>query len=488
MSLAQFAFARPGWLLALLPLALLLWRAWRARPADQAWRDIVDPHLLPHVIVGTDTHGRRRGFALLAAGGVLAVLALAGPLFGERPAASYRRDATRVLVVELSPQMAAATPALDRLRFKILGLLRTLPEAETALIVYAGEPYLVAPPTTDVDTLARFVPELAADVVPVAGNRPERALAMAGRLLARSGAQARELLWITAGAGDAAPAATGDARVFVLHVAAAASPDLAAFAARSGGSYVRMTADDGDLRALAAALAQGKSWRPWQGHDARAALDLGPWLLLALLPLAALCFRRGLLTLLAAPLAAAGLLAPAPAEAFVEVPAALADSFAWRRLQAGDAGGAAADFRDPRWRAAALYRAGRFDAAAGQLAGRADADSVYNRGNALARQGQLAEALAAYESALTLRPDDADVRHNRDLVRRLLDQQQDSARGGSAPPPPREQKTPAAAEREAARLAEQWLRRVPDESASLLRRKLLLEHRRRLAGEAPPPW
>lgn len=483
------AFLRPWWLLALLPAALLVWRLGRAPEGGAAaWRRVVAAHLLPHLLEGADSRRRRKGLALLAASLGLAILALAGPVGDNLAADTWRREATRILVVDLSVRMAAADGAISRLeraKPKILDLLRALPDGQSALVIYAGEPYLVAPPTTDAETIARFVPELAVDAVPVQGNNPGRALGMAARILARSASGARDLVWITAGnaGGTPLPEAAG-LRLSILHAAPADDPGLAAAASRTGGIYLRMGADGDDVRRLAAFLAAGGGWRADARQGSRNQVEVGYWLLLPLLVLAALGFRRGLLACVAAPLLLAGSLLPSPAQA-ATLSGWLADWQAWRRLQAGDYEGAAAGFKDSRWGAVARYRAGRFDEAAALLEGLGDADSRYNRGNALARQGRLADALAAYETALKLRPGDADTRHNRDLVLRLLKQPKGA---GQRPPPPPNKADRADSEREAAQLAEQWLRRVPDEPGSLLRRKLLAEHRRRLSGEAPAPW
>jgi Ca-activated chloride channel family protein len=91
---------------------------------------------------------------------------------------------------------------------------------------------------------------------------------------------------------------------------------------------------------------------------------------------------------------------------------------------------AAKRFSDPRRRAYAELAAGQYAQAAERLKSFGDADSQYNRGNALAHQGQLAEALAAYDAALKKAPGDADIRHNRDLVARALQQQKPSPQQG----------------------------------------------------------
>jgi Ca-activated chloride channel homolog len=93
-------------------------------------------------------------------------------------------------------------------------------------------------------------------------------------------------------------------------------------------------------------------------------------------------------------------------------------------LDAGEPAQAAQRFQDPRRRAYADLQSGGYSGAAKLLAPFTDPQSEYNRGNALAKSGQLQAALAAYDSALKQAPADEDIRHNRDLVERALQQQQ----------------------------------------------------------------
>ena len=89
-------------------------------------------------------------------------------------------------------------------------------------------------------------------------------------------------------------------------------------------------------------------------------------------------------------------------------------------LEAGHPARAAARFSDPRLKAYADLEADRYDQAAKLLARFKDVTSEYNRGNALARSGHLRAALAAYDAALRQAPGDQDIRHNRNLVARML--------------------------------------------------------------------
>jgi len=101
---------------------------------------------------------------------------------------------------------------------------------------------------------------------------------------------------------------------------------------------------------------------------------------------------------------------------------------AQRLLDSGHPREAARLFNDARRRAYAELEAGDYAQAARELRPFGDVSSEYNRGNALARQGDLHGALASYSAALAQAPDDADVRHNRDLVARAL-AQHSAARG-----------------------------------------------------------
>lgn len=485
MMLADFTFIRPLWLLALLPLGGLLWYWWRSPGRDEArWRGLIDAHLLPHLLVDANSIKKPTMLALLGASGLAAVLALAGPAMEQATQARYQRDATRVLVLELTSATAAQ---LEQVKVKLYALLKALPDGQTALLVYGGEPYLVVPPTTDVDTISLFVPDLAVDVIPVPGNRPERALRMAADIFQRSATGQRDLLWMTAGVGAAPLPLTelGTTRLSILQLSGTVDPTLAAAAKSTGGTLVPLRADDADVRQLASALQTRSGWVAGSGVNKSKAVDLGHWLLLPLILLGALAFRRGLVALLLAPMLLTGLLMPRPALALdFSLPALWANYQGWRLLQSDQPQAAVTRFTDSRWAAAAHYRAGEFAQAAKLFAGGTDADSHYNHGNALAKQGQLADALAAYEAGLQLRPEDADIRFNRDLVQRLLNPPSQSPKGGGgATPPPGGE-----AEREAARVAEQWLRGIPDQPGGLLRRKLLAEQKRRQSGQGGQAW
>jgi Ca-activated chloride channel family protein len=81
-------------------------------------------------------------------------------------------------------------------------------------------------------------------------------------------------------------------------------------------------------------------------------------------------------------------------------------------------------FDNSDWKATALYRAGNYTEAAKEFAKNPSAQGHYNRGNALAKAGQLDEAIKAYNQALQQDPNLEDAKKNRNLLEQLKKQQQ----------------------------------------------------------------
>ncbi len=454
--LANFHFLRPWWLLALAALPLL-WIAFGRRGADAgAWRGVVDAHLLQYLLEsGNDDAPSRAPRWLVAAGWSLACLALAGPAWERLPQPLYQNHAARIIALELTPSMAAQDikpSRLERARFKIDDILKRSGDAQTALIAYAGDAFVVAPLTDDSSTVANLVDALDPSVMPAAGNDTGRAIDLGVTLIKQAGLDQGEIVLLADSASADATAAASraraaDVRVSALGVGSAqgapvalpqggflknAAGDivlpkldasaLAALAQAGGGRYASISTDASDLDSLLDTLSPNVSVRTKNAEAITPRfLDRGPWLLLLLMPLVAFGFRRGWLMLL--PLALC--LHSQPASAF-------SWSDLWQRpdqqaqaaLDAGNAKQAQALARDPDLRGAAAYRAGDFATAAKNFAHRDAADTEYNRGNALARQNQFQQAIAAYDAALTHMPKMADAAANKQAVEDWLKKQQ----------------------------------------------------------------
>ena len=576
IDLELFHFLRPQWFIALLPLALLTWFMFFRKGAQSNWEAVVDKRLLPYILVRGAVRARRAAIILTVTGGLLGIIALAGPAWNKLPQPVFTPQDALVIALDLTLSMDAndVSPSrLERARYKISDILDQRPEGQTALLVYSGAAFTVTPLTDDGETIRSQLKALDTGIMPVTGNRTGKAVTLALDLLKQGGMRRGHVLLIT---DDATPASAGDSvallrnegyRLSVLgvgtrHGAPVLLPDggflqdrdgeivipildegaLRGLAGSGGGIYVRLTKDDQDTRQLTGFFSETQAAGEQAGAEITADVwrEQGPWLVLCLLPLVALLFRRGYV------LALALLLFPLP-----EPVSALdwddlwlrSDQQGQRAMDARDYAAAAELFDDPAWKAAAQHRAGDYQGALDSLEPLAGAQNNYNRGNALARLGRYHEAIAAYDRTLAERPDHADAKFNKELLEKELERQQqqqqqeqnqdqesqqeqqqagqqpqegqqeqdhrDRQQAGQGQQPDeslspqagdRQQQTdrnetpqPEEGEQQQQQLAqtgdtksaeeqqatEQWLRRIPDDPSGLLRRKFLYQYQQR---------
>ena len=448
--MSDLHFIEPLWFLALIPLGLLLWWAWRGDAGGSAWRQIVDARLLAVLQVGRAEPARQWPLLLLAAGWLLAVLALANPTLEREPVPAFRTDAARVVVLDLSRSMLAddLTPSrLERARYKVADILSRSVDGQVGLVAFAGDAFAVSPLTDDADTIRAMLEALSPQIMPLQGSRPDRGIDLGLDLLRQAGARDAEVILITDDAGGVRARTAAERlrkaghRLGVIGVGTAegasvpgvtsadgpviARLDEAALeqlAAAGAGRYATLSSSDRDLdqvlidpslrpRALAERDPMlAERWR-----------ELGPWITLLLVPLAALVFRRGWLAMLVFALAPGALMLPQPALAF-----GWADLWQRQEQQAAEALAAGQLERarelaqSPSRAGSAAYRLGDYDDAAARFAAGDSARDHYNRANALARDGELEAALAAYDEALKREPGLEDARYNRAQVEAAL--------------------------------------------------------------------
>jgi len=455
-----FHFLQPEWLLALFALPVLLWLGMRGDGAQHELSKLVDPELLPHVTHG-QPRSRRAASGLLALGWLLATLALAGPAWRRVAQPLYADRAAQVVAISLSKRMLAhdvAPSRIERARFKAHDLLHANRDGLNGLIGYAGESFVVAPLTSDAHSLSDLLDAMAPDVMPVDGDNAAQAIAQGVKLIRDAKVDNGSLVLITDTADAAATAAARKARaegvrVSVLGVgtpqggpvalanggflhdaqgnlvlARRDDAALAAVADAGGGIYVPMTDDDRDVASLHRELRPQGHASAVAGQQGDAWQDEGPWLLLPLLAIVALGFRRGWL-----------LLVPLVLLPLVASPAAHAGGWRdwWQRpdqqassaLREGRAKQAEQLARDPALRGAAAYRAGDYRAAVQALEQAKGAEAAYNLGNALARLGRYPDAIKAYDRALKMDPHNDDARANRKAVEEAMRRQQQKHEG-----------------------------------------------------------
>ena len=464
----SFHFQQPEWFWVLIPVLILLWLLRPSREQSSAWLKVCDARLLPYLLEKPANSRFYLPLWLLAAGGLLAIIALADPVWEQQQQPVFRNEAARVIVLDLSNSMLSPDlkpSRLVRARYKVADILQQNMDGQTGLVVFAGDAFTVSPLTHDVDTIQALLSPLEPALMPAQGSRVDLGLQQATGLMQQAGIPQGDILLITDGfdgqrAIDAARQAYQEGyRVSVLGVgtdAGAPIPTgrggflrdqqgeivvpaleqtaLRQLTAAGGGSYTAISSGANDIDFLLSKMSMQLGEGTEQtGMNTAMWRSTGPWLAVLLLPLAALAFRRGWLLALVI-LVGGTVSVPQPALALGWDDLWLrADQQAARALQAGEPEQAAQLARDPALRGTAEYKAGNFDAALDAFAVQADVDAEYNQGNALAQLQRYEDAIAAYDRALEKQPDMADALHNRAEVERLLQQQeqQDEQQGES---------------------------------------------------------
>lgn len=572
----NFHFLRPLWLLALIPALLLVMYLWRINESASSWDRAIDKDLLPYLLDGSKSAAERTPLIMLLTVWTLAILALAGPVWEKIAQPVQQRQDALVIVYDQSLSMYAADFDPNRLtvsKRKVLDVLDMRTEGQTALVVYAGDAHTVTPLTEDSVTIRALVPSLSPNMMPAFGSNTVAAIERAKGLLTDAGAASGTILLVTDGVerrdhaqigellqqtgyrlsilgvgseeGAPIPAAGGDflrsdtGEIVIPKLDRASLQDLAALV---NGRYVDMQLTADDVNYL---MAEDEFFSEEDLADVDQNFDIwhevGPWLLLLVLPLSALIFRRGWILSATATVATLSMLTPtAPAEA-----AEWIDLWKTRDQRGEDAYAnqdpisAASLFTDPSWQGSAAYHAGDYPAAVQAFAAALsteDADSHYNLGNAYAKGANFEQAIASYNVAIALQPDHEDAIHNREIVQKLLEEQQqqeeeqsqeqqmsdekeqeqqeeqqeqqeeesepqeeeqqEQQEGGDeeeqeeSEPQDGEQKESeeenqgeepqlSNAENESQESLEQWLRRIDDDPGELLQRKFQFEYRRR---------
>ena len=574
-----FHFQHPHWLWALLPLTLLLWLLLKPMQHDNPWQKVVDAHLLPLLMAGTSGRVSRLPIILLAIAWLLSLLALADPVWEKQPQPLFQAQQARVIVLDLSRSMYTSDikpSRLVRARFKLLDVLRLTEETQTGLVVFAGDAFVVSPLTRDAGTINNLVTALEPSIMPVQGSRADLGLNKAVELLAQAGIAKGEVLLIADGYdGKRAIEAARELQMkgHTLSILGIGTEEggllrgrrgealqnragetfnvifdgdaMQQLATAGGGRYTTLSSDDKDINSL---LPDPVNPLNSQTESTNQESDIwrseGPYLVLLLLPLAALAFRRG--WLLGALLFIGIALPPKPVMA-------LSWDDLWQRrdqqtanaIQQGDFQRATELANNPAQKGTAAYRQGDYEAALDAFSAQSGANGAYNQGNALAQLGRYQEAINAYDEALKQQPGMEDARLNRTEVEKLMQQQEqqdqeqksddqdkkedqqdnpsdsdsEAQQEGEQEPSdeesegePKEQESEqsdqseeekaeqesskAASEEEESEAAEaeaeplskeeqqateQWLRRIPDDPAGLLRRKFKYQY-----GQRPP--
>jgi Ca-activated chloride channel family protein len=465
-ALNEFHFIRPHWLWVIIPLLIIVALIRYVHKQQSGWQSVLASHLYQHLITTAGIKKVRPPLFLLGFCWALAAVALAGPTWERLPQPVYQLNTGKVVLIDMSLSMRATDVKPDRLtraKYKAIDLVNAITEGETGLVAYAGDAFTISPLSSDAQNLTTLIPSLTPEIMPIAGSDPALGLQAAIELLTNAGYQQGEIFWITDGVAnqqmkeiseifndsmfrlsvlgvgteEGAPIQLVNGELLKDSRGAIVVPkltvnNLKSLSRSSGGRYAPMQSDDSDINYLIEQslieteptkdeeAKQEKFGDKWQ--------EMGPYLLLIILPFAAYSFRRGIVTVVLI-----GILMPAYSPqaqaAWWQDMWKTPDQQAMQAYKKNQYEQAANTFKDNLWQGTAHYKNKDYQAALESFShvestDKNYADATYNAGNALAQLGEIDQAIAAYDKVLEQQPQHEEALANKTLLEKLKEQQE----------------------------------------------------------------
>ncbi len=448
----QLHFIRPWWLLCLflVPIAYLLRK--RFRRGSSGWESVVSAELLEVLMPQKATSKQYRIVDIVVTiAFALAFLALAGPSWEKLPQPVDRKDDNLVLVWDLSYSMYVADVPPSRFvraKQKITDILQNREEGTTGMVAYAGDAHIVTPLTNDTGTIEHLVSSLNPGMMPIPGSNTSDALTLANQLIDKGTNGRGRILLVTDDIEEPSELLkpeVGNAPVHILGVGTKEGgpipvnseyeflrddngnlirptldgAKLRKYAQSTGGAYHEITLDDTDIASFFdegwlggsdTIRIENREFDVW--HDA------GYLLLIPIAILAVLGLRRGIVVV------ALIVVAPSVKADWKDDIWIPRDLQGYEALNEGRTEDAEELFEDSGWQAVAKYRSGKFEEAAEMFQEEESLSSQYNLGNALAKNGLLEDAIAAYENVLEDDPTHEDAKFNKEVLEEVLNELQ----------------------------------------------------------------
>ncbi|WP_304636352.1 MULTISPECIES: vWA domain-containing protein [Pseudoalteromonas] len=448
----DFEFIRPALLWLLIP-ALIIFSVLLVRNKKSAPADLIAPHLAQFVM--SDNHKKQsQPLWLVAVFTLLAIVFTAGPSFEKKQVPVFQAKNARVIVMDMSYSMFSTDIAPSRLvqaRFKALDMIELFKEGDTALVAYAGSAFTISPLTNDASTLANLIPSLSPDIMPSKGSNVIEGLEKADDLLKQAGYLDGDIILVTDGVDSLDQedisrfTAQSNYRLNVYGVgteqgAPIKLPEggflkdiqgqiviptlnvsrLSALARNSGGKFALYQTSNQDIQTFAP-TANAEILKDEKQSQALWRVDAGIYGLIILLPLALFLIRRSSLVvgfLFVMLLPQQQVYAAELPEVFKNQDQRALDAYQQNQFEQ------AAQAQNTQLKGAALYQQGNYQAAMDAFSEDKSATGFYNYGNALAKAGELEQAIEAYKQAQQLKSDFTEAKENQALVEQLLQQQE----------------------------------------------------------------
>jgi len=456
--MADFHFIRPLWFFALIALFFALYLLKQMRVSQSGWQGLLPKHLAK-VLIKSSPENKPLSLITPFIIGLLAIIAMAGPSWQKLPQPVYQMARGSVLIMDMSYSMYSTDLSPNRLtraRYKAIDLLDNINEGEMGLIAYAGDAFIISPLTEDTNNIKLLLPSLSPDLMPELGSNPMRALTLADEMLKNAGHIEGDIYWFTdgiensevqditqwsrehvyklnilgVGTKNGAPIKLTNGEFMKDNSGAIVVPKLRenplkGLAKRGNGQYVKLQNNSDDIKRLLlnnANITDNKGQQKESANTGDQWEEMGPYIILIMLPLVLMYFRRGrLLAIL--PLAL--LLTPSD-QAYASIWDNLwktEDQQAQNKFDKKQYQEAAEQFNDPLWQGSAQYKAGNFEQALKSFQQSDSAQALYNQGNALAKLNKLDEAINSYNKALEKQPNFEKAKANKTLIEKLKEQQ-----------------------------------------------------------------
>ncbi len=456
----DFHFIRPLWLLGFIALILLIRELKKIRVASSAWHKVIPKHLTT-MLLSNDENKKPISLLLPTLIGSLMIIALAGPTWKKIPQPVFEVERGSIVVMDMSFSMLSTDikpNRLTRARFKAMDLIDQINEGEMGLIAYAGDAFVISPLTADINNLKLLLPSLSPDIMPELGSNPLPAIYLANEMLLNAGHIEGDIYWITdgvtsdelqdlqevvsefnhrvnilgVGTAEGAPITLANGELMKDRSGNIVIPKLEngllqGISQRSTGLYRDISNDDSDIVALAQPpLAKAKEMQEQEDNMGDQWHEMGPYLVIFMLPLVLVYFRKGVLfsTMLFATFLTSSLL-PKPAHASLwDDLWSTQNQQASKKFDAEQYKEAAEQFNEKGWKASSYYRAGDYESALKEYQKVEGIDSTYNQANALAHLGKLDEAIEHYQKVLDENPAHEDAKANKALLEQMQQDQQ----------------------------------------------------------------
>ena len=190
-ALELFHFMRPWVLVLLIPSWGFIWWLLRQQDDIRQWEKIVNPKLLPHLIIepkkkrATIPTPYHLGIVLS-----LMIFALSAPSWQLKPSPFTQDKAEVVFAIKVSKSMLSSdlSPSrLSRAILKIKDILSLRADIKASLIAYSGSAHLVLPLTNDHNILEKFAQSLSPEIMPLEGDNISSAISLATAQLSSYG-------------------------------------------------------------------------------------------------------------------------------------------------------------------------------------------------------------------------------------------------------------------------------------------------------------